>query len=115
MADQVLMPNQTTHEHPKNGFWKNFGFTFFFIVVLTPSCCGRDCGKVRFRLYVLKHGHQELSMFMTKVEICVEMILISWKWSSVLFTYMQVESYEWLDEVTGRWWGPDATRIETRK
>ena len=31
MVDQVLMPNQTTHGHPRNGF--------FFIVVLTPSCC----------------------------------------------------------------------------
>ena len=29
MADQVLMPNQTTHGHPRNGFWKNFGSTFF--------------------------------------------------------------------------------------
>ena len=29
MADQVLMPNQTTHGHPRNGFWKNFGCTFF--------------------------------------------------------------------------------------
>ena len=39
MADQVLMPNQTTHGHPRNGFRKNFGCIFFFIVVLTPSCC----------------------------------------------------------------------------
>ena len=29
MADQVLMPNQTTHGHPRNGFWKNFWCTFF--------------------------------------------------------------------------------------
>ena len=28
MADQVLMPNQTTHGHSRNGFWKNFGCTF---------------------------------------------------------------------------------------
>ena len=34
MADQVLMPNQTTNGHPRNGFW----VYLFFIVVLTPSC-----------------------------------------------------------------------------
>ena len=37
MANQVLMPNQTTHGHPRNGFWKNLGCTFF-IVGVAPSC-----------------------------------------------------------------------------
>ena len=29
-CDHVLMPNQTTHGHPRNGFWKNFGCDFFY-------------------------------------------------------------------------------------
>ena len=52
MADQVLMPNQTTHEMD---FERILGVPFF-IVVLTPSCYGR-VNKLGFVLYLKSLGY----------------------------------------------------------
>jgi hypothetical protein len=34
----VLLPIQTLHEHPRNGFWKGFWCTFFLVILNLWSC-----------------------------------------------------------------------------
>ena len=78
MADQVLMPNQTTHGHP------------FFLVVLTPSCC--DTGNKNSVRIRLKIQFIELDFFQTD---CINIKLISLQLdffkvsNEIIYTFMR--------------------------
>ena len=126
MADQVLMPNQTTHGHPRNGFWKNFGCTFFLSsshsIMLCTWLTWIDCllrgprpllckwprpAPFHIRLSVLDMPHMLTVFFLllSRWDLCKSWVwpsLTSWNikiyWNYFLWVQiLNIKCLEWLE------------------